>query len=149
GFFSVEIVVNPHALSVAPRTDLCEEKLCTRSAHRASSALAAHADHLIPVVDQLIDLDLPFVERERPEPIVLEEGLDLFVAAIDAESRDPGWRRIPDDLRRPDAFADDSVNSTSVEGFEPAPGRLHVLLRHRLLRQPGGLEGFGPVGVSP
>ena len=49
------MVVNPHALSVAPRADLCEEKLRARSASRAASALAAHADHLIPEVDQLID----------------------------------------------------------------------------------------------
>src|SRR5262249_24011118 len=82
-------------------------------------------------VDHLIDLDLPFVERERFEPIVLEKGLDLFVAAIDAKSRDAGWSRIPDDFRRPDAFADDSVESASVEGFVRTPGPLDVLLRHR------------------
>ena len=33
------------------------------------------------------------------------------------------------------------VHVAPVEVFEAAPDQLHVLLRHRLLRQPGGFEG--------
>jgi hypothetical protein len=38
------------------------------------------------------------------------------------------------------------IQVASVERFDPLPDGLHVLPRHRLLRQPGGFEGGGPLG---
>jgi hypothetical protein len=37
------------------------------------------------VVDQLVEHDLPLLERKSAEPVLLEERPDLVVAAIDAE----------------------------------------------------------------
>ena len=131
GLLSVEVVVDPHDLSVAHRRDLCKLKLRHRPAARAPTVLAGHADHPIPGVDDFFELDLPLLKRERAEPVVLEESLDLFVAAIGTESGDAARGDIPNDLRRPDAFADAGVDSPSVEDVERSADQLHVLLRHR------------------
>jgi hypothetical protein len=48
------------------------------------------SDHLLPMVDQLLDLDLPLLERKCPEPVLLEECPDLVIAVLDAESGDAG-----------------------------------------------------------
>jgi hypothetical protein len=53
------------------------------------------------VVDQLLNRYLPFLERERREPVVLERGFDLVVAAIDAKPGDAAGGGIPHDLRGP------------------------------------------------
>src|SRR5262249_21295612 len=37
----------------------------------------------------------------------------------------------------------------AIKGFYRAAHKLHVLLRHRLLRQPGGFEGFLGIKVGP
>src|SRR3954451_19538185 len=124
----VEVIGDPNELPVADRANLREYDVGCCSARRAAPPLAADADHLVPLVDHLVDLDLPL--REHPEPVVFEERLDLFVAAVDTESRDAGRRGIPDDLRRPDAFAHDSVDSATVEGLETAPDQFLVLPRH-------------------
>src|SRR5215207_2211100 len=39
--------------------------------------------------------------------------------------------------------AEHRIDVASVEGVQDRPHNLHVLLRHRLLAQPGGFEGFG------
>src|SRR5262249_36992856 len=57
----------------------------------------------------------------------------------------PALQRSPADLWV-EQFAI-GIHVTRVPCREPSPHDLHVLLRHRLLRKPGGLEGFVPVGV--
>src|SRR2546423_522410 len=131
GFLPVEVVVDPDDLSVAHGADLRELKLRHRPATRAPTVLAGHGDHPIPSLDHFSELDLPLLKRERLEPIVLEESLDRFVAAIGTESGDAAWGGIPNDLWGPDAFADAGVHSPPVEGLECSADHLHVLFRHR------------------
>jgi hypothetical protein len=82
------------------------------------------------VVDQLVEHDLPLLERKSAEPVLLEERPDLVVAAIDAEPGDLARGEIKDDLGRPDACADDRVGSTLVEELVGSADQLDVLLRN-------------------
>ena len=41
------------------------------------------------------------------------------------------------------------IHVALVPGREPSPHHVHVLLRHRLLREAGGFEGFGSRSVDP
>jgi len=96
-------------------------------------------------VDQLVEYDFPPPEGERPEAVLLKECPDLVVAAIDAEPGDLARGEIEHDLGRPDASIDDRFGSTLVEHVVGSTDCLDVLLRHRLLRKPGGFEGVGPI----
>src|SRR5215207_3166015 len=93
-------------------------------AGRAPTALARNGD-------QLVELDLPLLKRERLEPVIREEGSDFVVAAIDAKSGNADLRKIPNQLGRPQTLADDRFRSTPGKRFECAADHLDVLLRHR------------------
>src|SRR3954453_1296343 len=58
-------------------------------------------------------------------------------------SKHHGKRRVPFDLGI--EFVKQRVEVAAVVGVEPALESFDVLLRHRLLRKPGGFEGFGAV----
>jgi nucleotide-binding universal stress UspA family protein len=40
------------------------------------------------------------------------------------------------------------VDVTAVPALDPPPHGVHVLLRHRLLRKPGGFEGLSPIEID-
>ena len=52
--------------------------------------LARFEDHPIPVVDQLLDLNLPLLERKCPEPVLIKEGSHLLLTAEGADTRNSG-----------------------------------------------------------
>jgi hypothetical protein len=70
------------------------------------------------VVDQLLDFDLPLLERKCSEPVFLEEWPDLVIAAIDAKPGNARGGEIKNDLGRIEAAADDRLDSALVERVE-------------------------------
>jgi hypothetical protein len=85
GLLRVAVYLGPHDLSIAQGEDNSLFKFRRHPAARSQTPLAAYGDHLIPVVEQLVELDLPLLERKRLEPVLLKECPDLVIAAIDAE----------------------------------------------------------------
>jgi hypothetical protein len=55
GLLSVEVAHEAHDLATANGDDVRLFQLCRDPAARTATALAGHGDHLIPVVDQLLD----------------------------------------------------------------------------------------------
>ena len=97
---------------------MCLFELCPNPASRAPTALARNGDHLIPVVDQLVELDLPLLKRERLEPVISEEGPDLVIAAMNAKSgnaaRGKSHTSSGDQKPSDDRFRSTAVNASNA-----------------------------------
>ena len=122
-----------HAPVVASRRrHRCRLPSCRRCVARTSTLVAG--------VDELLELrsrsrprhasvsseDRPRLPRDRdgcPDPAARRADRDSTSRIVSASQRIPGRRRL--------------------NALHSRPHDLHVLLRHRLLRQPGGFEGFG------
>src|SRR5262249_44527971 len=123
--------LGPDDLSIAKGEDVSEFEHGRRAAAHSPTALAGSKDHLVPMVDRLVDFDLKIVEGEGTEPILLEEHPDLVLAAKHAEARYPGSSGIKNDLSRQEPTADYRSSAAPAELLHGLPHDLHVLLRHR------------------
>src|SRR5204862_501045 len=75
-----------------------------------------------------------------------ERLADLLLASVDAALDGSGTGRNPFDIgSRP---FEPPLEIASVPCLDPPAHGLDVLLRHRLLREPGGFEGIGVRGVG-
>src|SRR4051794_23761133 len=114
-----------------------------RLANRHSGPLDAPSqlskyENAIAEVANLIDDRCPIVEAVIP-------GVHEFANAAMTDSRlravGPLGERIPSDVLR--TKRKERVETSRIPRRDDPACDLHVLLRHRLLPQPGGFEGFG------
>src|SRR4029450_7478307 len=100
--------------------------------------------HIGTCLPEVAQFNLDEFER-RPE--LFPEGLQLVMAAIDTLQ----WpsRTRPVNFRIGPPQDQDRGQIALVPCFVMAPHDLHVLLRHRLLPQPGGCEGLGLASAVP
>jgi hypothetical protein len=75
GLGSIAVEPYPDDLSVPQREDIREFQCRRHSTARPPTLLAADADHPIPMVDQIADVDLPRLEWKCREPVFLENAL--------------------------------------------------------------------------
>src|SRR5215211_5220258 len=98
GLLGVAGDLGSHDLYVAHGEDDRLLKLRCHPAACSQTPLVVNGDHLISVVDKLVDHDLPLLERKRREPVLLKETPDFVVAAIDAEPGDLARGKVELDL---------------------------------------------------
>src|SRR5215216_27457 len=134
----------PDGLAIAERPQVPYKSLNLSAAHPAASAEADQHEHLVACVDQLFDFQPRPIRPGRIEVAI--EGAQFI-----GPTKDHG-------VYEPPRQIDYEIRWEHVPGFRVAavdhrvdvPDELHVLLRHRLLRQPGGFEGLGalPEGLE-
>src|SRR4029078_3891893 len=88
-------------------------------------------------VDQLVDLDTHRVPRFKE---LLDPTQDLIRSSGDPAPLTEGRRAVEFEVRA--QVAPPLVPIPAIPGVPGSPHDLHVLLRHRLLRKPGGFECF-------
>jgi hypothetical protein len=112
-----------------------------------SIALMDNGCHFVTRIDQIRYLEADRLPRRKPSPPELAYP---FMAAIDtSEIQSRMARSIPLDVWV--VHLERVRVSTRVERLKQFAHDLHVLLRHRLLLEAGGFEGFGlaPEGAPP
>jgi hypothetical protein len=139
GFLFRPVLPALHDQSIA---QLVDEDVRIANASAGASLPVQHrvqdrrSDHMVASVDQLQYLERDFGER------INESVSELLVRiATDVRAR-VGFvcARVVDEFRV--KVGEDGLVSVGVPRREGCPHDLHVLLRHRLLRQPHGFEGF-------
>ena len=112
----------------------------------AAVALPAHRDHrhddVAPRVDELDRFLNEFAPHLPEVPVYLTNALptdvDGVIGKLGEILRDAVLGEV----------VENSLDTPAHAGLPGSPHDLHVLLRHRLLRQPGGFEGFGSIPVA-
>src|SRR5215218_1707548 len=128
-------------LAVGERPDRHVRRLYRRTAGASNLALATDRQNLAARLCQLIDLEIDLAEdgdRVAPEPP------HTFVSPVDGlhpHGCSARVRDIPHDVLGVDLEGRHAV--TPGDRVVDSADDLDVLLRHRLLPQPGGVEGLG------
>ena len=91
---------------------------------------------MLPGVDPLLDLRAEVLEHAVQVPI---EMPNTSKSVIDTSAGASGGREVNLDLRVVEK--EDRLVVVPDAGLPRSPHDLHVLIRHRLLRKPGGFEG--------
>jgi hypothetical protein len=109
-----------------------------------SKAAVAEQDHNVVASVRVSD-DLYVVLAPHPDP-ALDRSTEFLDSGVAGSVGAEAWHLHPCDagIER-SRSSGPVVPESSVNGFA---NHLHVLPRHRLLRQPGGFEGFGTVQVA-
>ena len=144
GFGFVQEALHPHDFPTAKGDENEIREIDIESTRSALAALyGAYEDRVarLPRLSRLYR-DRWFVllhepERVLPDPVLAYEDAPVGEVAGNHQHR----------VGREGADACSKVSSRPC--FEHSPSGLHVLLRHRLLRESGGFDGFLPVAVIP
>src|SRR5262245_35946096 len=138
GFGAVGVLIDSRDLALAHRIDLVVAGIHLDPAYSAASLVMRDHDDLIPGVDDFFERHLEFFQGARPPLHVVAHRM----RAIRQFLIDPFARRIHHDIGIKDRLRFGATADPVVFVGERLAHDLHVLLRHRLLRQPDGFEGF-------
>src|SRR5207249_4318055 len=119
------------------------------AAFLASCRLTEDPDYpVVAGLDQSLKLIRPPLEVLGPVAHELDESFAPPIAPRPREAT-PGYPLgVGGNHRGIKRRAEIAVLQPFLEGVQYPAHDLHVLLRHRLLRKPGGFEGLGPVRVE-
>ncbi len=107
----------------------------TVTAKRGSMRTSGHQDRALPRCRR--------GSRERHRPVVPPAASSVVAAVAASPSMAPRRGTISTSSSDQRQIG---VEVAPVEGVKGSASKLHVLLRHRLLGQPHGFEGFGSIG---
>ena len=136
-----EVVPYPNHASILQLPDHADIQLDRNAAHFPDSRLVRERDNsVMPDIDQALGLNRPVLEFPGPSAELLEEALP---AAPD-QSIGERFRHDPLEIISDASRIEWGAGIAALQSREPlpdqSPHQLDVLLRHRLLRQPGGFE---------
>src|SRR6185295_10512350 len=142
GFLKLLVEADPHDQPVADRAQPDAASLHFDSVP-APQAVRERHHHMLPGIDELVGLipsGLPVLSELLGQPPELGEVVGTPVDAdrprqVELEI----WRKV----------FERNVKVATVERLIASTHDLHVLLRHRLLRKPGGFEGLLVIEESP
>src|SRR5262245_8004014 len=127
GLGSVQVHLHSRYEAIAERPDLCEAHLQLWAALLCSRTLADERDHLMPAVEDLLDIERPVLERSGPlrqPPVRLSES----DASLQIQTRARKRSRIPDEVWLDRVWRQ---LSSADDVLEAAPEQIEVLLRRR------------------
>src|SRR6185295_8745018 len=143
GFVLVHEALDADQASIAKSIENCGFGVDLHATTPPASEFVLKDDHLVACVDELLgtQLRLPVLIPQ------LERLPDRLDATCDAPVRKTAASAMELDLGADEIYH--LVRVPVLEGFVDLTHDLDVLPRHRLLRKPGGFEGFGSLLEHP